>query len=73
VPVTVLLQGPSLSQLATHLLEGLDAPTAADDASVSAPGETMEGLVEAQVEGLADEEVDALLRDLVEEGQETTG
>jgi NADPH:quinone reductase-like Zn-dependent oxidoreductase/acyl carrier protein len=73
VPVTVLLQGPSLSQLATHLLEGLDAPTAADDASVSAPGETMEGLVEAQVEGLSDEEVDALLRDVVEQGQETTG
>jgi acyl carrier protein len=73
VPVTALLQGPSLSQLATHLLEGLDAPTGADDASVSAPGETMEGLVEAQVEGLADEEVDALLRDLVEEGQETRG
>jgi hypothetical protein len=33
----------------------------------------VEGLVEAQVEGLADEEVDALLRDLVEEGQETRG
>jgi acyl transferase domain-containing protein/acyl carrier protein len=27
VPVTALLQGPSLSQLATHLLEGLDAPS----------------------------------------------
>jgi hypothetical protein len=68
--VTALLQGPSLSQLATHLLEGLDAPTAA---SVSAPGETRERLVEAQVEGLSDEEVDALLRGLVEEEQETRG
>src|SRR5215204_2151287 len=73
VPVTALLQGPSLSQLATHLLEGLDAPTAADAASVSAPGETRERLVEAQVEGLSDEEVDALLRGLVEEEQETRG
>jgi NADPH:quinone reductase-like Zn-dependent oxidoreductase/acyl carrier protein len=72
VPVTALLQGPSLSQLATHLLEGLDAPTAADEASVSAPEETTEELVEAQVEGLSDEEVDALLRDLMEEGQETS-
>jgi acyl carrier protein len=71
VPVTALLQGPSLSQLATHLLEGLDAPTAADAAS--APGETKERLVEAQVEGLSDEEVDALLRGLVEEEQETRG
>ena len=70
VPVTALLQGPSLSQLATHLLEGLDAPTAA---SVSAPGETRERLVEAQVEGLSDEEVDALLRGLAEEEQETRG
>ncbi len=73
VPVTALLQGPSLSQLATHLLEGLDAPTAADAASVSALGETGEGLVEAQVEELSDEEVDTLLRDLVEEGQEASG
>jgi hypothetical protein len=59
--------------LATHLLEGLDAPTTADEASLSAPEETREELVEAQVEGLSDEEVDALLRDLVEEGQETSG
>jgi len=70
VPVTVLLQGPSLSQLATHLLEGLDA---ADAASLAAPGETRERLVEAQVEGLSDEEVDALLRGLAEEEQETRG
>ena len=70
VPVTVLLQGPSLSQLATHLLEGLDA---ADAASLSAPGETRESLVEAQVEGMSDEDVDALLRGLVEEERETRG
>jgi acyl carrier protein len=63
VPVTALLQGPSLSQLATQLLEGLDAP--ALDAP-SAPEEAEDGL-EAQVEGLTDEEVDALLRDLMEE------
>jgi len=56
--------------LATHLLEGLDA---ADAASLSAPGETRERLVEAQVEGLSDEDVDALLRGLVEEEQETRG
>jgi len=63
VPVTVLLQGPSLSQLATQLLEGLDAP-APDTALV--PEEADDGL-EAQVEEMTDEEVDALLRDLVEE------
>jgi acyl carrier protein len=63
VPVTVLLQGPSLSQLATQLLEGLDAP--ALDAPL-APEEADDGL-EAQVEELTDEEVDALLHDLVEE------
>ena len=63
VPVTALLQGPSLSQLATQLLEGLDAPAANEP---SAPEE--DGL-EAQVEGLTDEEVDALLHDLVEEGK----
>jgi acyl transferase domain-containing protein/acyl carrier protein len=59
LPVTALLQGPSLSQLAAQLLEGLDAP-AADDPS--APEE--DGL-EAQVEGLTDDEVEVLLRDLM--------
>ena len=63
VPVTALLQGPSLSQLATQLLEGLDAPAA--DATL-APEEAEDG-IEAQVEGLTDEEVDALLRDLGKE------
>ena len=38
LPVTALLQGPSLSQLAAQLLEGLDAPTADDP---SAPEEAM--------------------------------
>jgi acyl transferase domain-containing protein/acyl carrier protein len=63
VPVTALLQGPSLSQLATQLLEGLDAPAA--DTSWD-PEEAEDG-IEAQVEGLTDEEVDALLRDLGKE------
>jgi acyl transferase domain-containing protein/acyl carrier protein len=62
VPVTALLQGPSLSQLATQLLEGLDAQAAALDAPL-AP----EDGIEAQVEGLTDEEVDALLRELEKE------
>jgi hypothetical protein len=63
VPVTALLQGPSLSQLATQLLEGLDA-AAPDSPSAS---EGAEDGIEAQVEGLTDEEVDAMLHDLVEE------
>jgi hypothetical protein len=63
----MLLEGPSLSQLATQLLTGLDAPAAAADApSTLAPEEADDGL-EAQVQGLSDEEVDALLRDLTEE------
>ena len=66
LPVTVLLQGPSLSQLATQLLEGLDAPAA------EAPEEAEDGL-EAQVEGLTDEEVDALLHDLVKEEEKAEG
>jgi hypothetical protein len=69
VPVTMLLEGPSLSQLATQLLEGLDAPAAADALSAPAPEEADDGL-EAQVQGLSDEEVDALLRDLAEEEEE---
>jgi len=73
VPVTMLLEGPSLSQLATQLLEGLDAPAAAADApSASAPEEADDGL-EAQVQGLSDEEVDALLRDLAEDEEEIQG
>jgi acyl transferase domain-containing protein/acyl carrier protein len=69
VPVTMLLEGPSLSQLAAQLLEGLDAPAAADALSAPAPEEADDGL-EAQVQGLSDEEVDALLRDLAEEEEE---
>jgi phthiocerol/phenolphthiocerol synthesis type-I polyketide synthase C len=65
VPVTALLQGPSLSQLATQLLEGLDAQAVALDASLSP--EAAEDGIEAQVEGLTDEEVDALLRELEKE------
>jgi hypothetical protein len=65
VPVTALLQGPSLSQLATQVLEGLDAQAAALDAPLSPEG--AEDGIEAQVEGLTDEEVDALLRELEKE------
>jgi acyl transferase domain-containing protein/acyl carrier protein len=65
VPVTALLQGPSLSQLATQLLEGLDAQAAALDAPLSP--EAAEDGIEAQVEGLTDEDVDALLRELEKE------
>jgi NADPH:quinone reductase-like Zn-dependent oxidoreductase/acyl carrier protein len=73
VPVTMLLEGPSLSQLATQLLKGLDAPSAAADAPPAlAPGNADEGL-KAQVEELTDEEVDALLRDLAEEEEKTEG
>jgi acyl carrier protein len=61
LPVTALLQGPSLSQLATQFVERLDAP--ADDAPV-APEE--DGL-EEQVENVTVEEVDAMLRDLMAE------
>jgi NADPH:quinone reductase-like Zn-dependent oxidoreductase/acyl carrier protein len=69
VPVTALLQGPSLSQLATHLLEGLDA--LAVDAAL-APEEAEDG-IQAQVDGLTDEEVDALLRDLGKEEERAEG
>jgi phthiocerol/phenolphthiocerol synthesis type-I polyketide synthase C len=63
LPVTALLQGPSLSQLAAQLLEGLDAPAA--DAPLAS--EEAEHALEAQVEGLTDEEVDAMLHDLMTE------
>ena len=52
LPVTALLQGPSLSQLAAQLLEGLDAPAA------EAPDEAEDGL-ETQVE------VEDMLRDMM--------
>ena len=63
LPVTALLQGPSLSQLAAQLLEGLDDP--ASDAPPAS--EEAEHGLEAQVEELTDEEVDAMLRDLMTE------
>jgi acyl transferase domain-containing protein/acyl carrier protein len=72
VPVTALLQGPSLSQLATQLLEGLDASAAAVEAPLTPDEEAEDGL-EAQVEELTDEEVDALLRDLVEDEEKAEG
>jgi hypothetical protein len=69
LPVTVLLQGPSLSQLAAQLLEGLDPPGA--DGS-STPEEAEDGL-ETQVEGLTEEEVDAMLRDLMAKEERSEG
>ena len=73
LPVTVLLQGPSLAQLTTHLLEQLaPAPCLAPSASASAHEENGEQLV-VDVDELSDEEVDALLRDLADKEEDVTG
>lgn len=67
VPVTALLQGPTLSQLATHLLKQLTpTPASTPSASIAASGEAAEQLPVA-VDQLSDEEVDSLLHSLLKE------
>jgi hypothetical protein len=65
VPMTLLLQGPSLAELAEQLLARLAPPSGVAPTPVSEQ-ETDEELL-ARVDQLSDEEVDALLREIVEE------
>ncbi len=63
LPVTALLQGPSLAQLSTQLLEELDAaPTPNGEVADEDPEELL-----ARVDDLSDDEVDSLLEELAEE------
>ena len=76
MPVTALLQGPTLAQLATNLLEQLATTpaTSTPSASTSATSEeAAEHLSVEDVDQLSDEEVDALLRERVKEKEEVTG
>ena len=64
LPVTALLQGPTLAQLAAVLLEQLteQAPAAA-----TAPtGQESESVLLAKLDELSDEEVDELLQEMIE-------
>lgn len=72
VPVTALLQGPTLAQLATIVLEQLaDAPVTAEEETPAAEAAQTEVAEEeallAKLDQLSDEEVDELLQELVEE------
>jgi NAD(P)-dependent dehydrogenase (short-subunit alcohol dehydrogenase family)/acyl carrier protein len=72
LPVTALLQGPTLAQLATVLLEQLTKETleAAEPmpgpANLSLTGEESEAAVLAKLDELSDEEVDELLQEMLE-------
>ena len=65
IPIAVLLQGPSLSQLTTQLLDQLDLPVALPAASDEAAVEP-EDQASKQVDQLSDEEVAAQLCDWVQ-------
>jgi acyl carrier protein len=77
VPVTALLQGPSLSQLSARLVSQLPVPAMAATATVDAVSladyVTLSSLVEqgtaaellSKVETLSDEAVDSLLKNMV--------
>jgi acyl carrier protein len=66
VPVTALLQGPTLSQLAGIVLEQL-AQKAPAGQEPSQDGQESEAEILAKVEDLTDEEVDTLLQEMLEE------
>jgi NADPH:quinone reductase-like Zn-dependent oxidoreductase/SAM-dependent methyltransferase/aryl carrier-like protein len=66
VPVTLLLQRPSLARLAKQLLEQLTSPAAAPAATPLSRKESAEELL-GKVDQLSDEEVDSLLSEMVEE------
>jgi NAD(P)-dependent dehydrogenase (short-subunit alcohol dehydrogenase family)/acyl carrier protein len=65
VPVTVLLQGPSIAQLTTALLDQLPATTSAPAGAPEA--QEIDDQVQAQVDELSDEEVDELLNAMANE------
>lgn len=69
VPVAALLQGPSLAQFAGVLLDQLGAPAAVPATGITNGQQETEEQVAAHVDQLSDEEVDALLRELVEEDE----
>lgn len=72
VPVAALLQGPSLTQLAAHLLGQLPQVAAVAPTPLTG-GETAEQLL-ARVDQLSDQEVDALLSEMLEgDAPEKTG
>lgn len=71
VPMTVLLQGPSLAQLTTELLDQLALPSAAPTAPAITEHKPEDELL-AEVDRLSDEEVDAMLREIVEEADTET-
>jgi hypothetical protein len=66
IPVTALLQGPTLAQLATLLLEQLNTPTISVPAPALAQQEIAEQLL-AKVDQLSDTEVDSLLRQVIDD------
>ncbi len=68
IPMTILLQGPSLSQLAQFLVEQLipaAPPAAAEEVAVEGP----EDRLKEQVEQLSDEQVDAMLEEYLQPGE----
>ena len=82
LPVTVLLQGPSLAQLSARLTSQLDAmapptsaappvSTAVGTAAPALTGQPTPEQLLATVDELPDEAVDSLLRDLMAEGVDT--
>ncbi|KAB8144504.1 type I polyketide synthase [Chloroflexia bacterium SDU3-3] len=58
LPVTTLLQGPSVAQLADVLMEQLPADEATAEAAIAS---------EAEVEEMSDEEVDAMLSSMIDD------
>jgi phthiocerol/phenolphthiocerol synthesis type-I polyketide synthase D len=69
IPVTALLQGPSLAQLATLLLDQLPTPASTPLLPPITRQETPEQLL-ARVDQLSDKEVESLLHGMVE-GEES--
>jgi acyl carrier protein len=66
VPVTALLEGPSLSQLAAQLLEQMDASSVPPKPGAPETEEEHEELL-AKLDELSDEEVESMLRELTDE------
>ena len=72
IPVTALLQGPTLSQLATLLLDQLAPQAAPGEAVLPITGREDEAEVLANLDDLSDEEVDTMLQELLEEESSST-
>jgi acyl carrier protein len=70
IPIAILLKGPSPAELTRQLMDQLNIDTT--QPMVTLPEEESDDQLQAKVEQLSDAEVDALLKEMLEEEEDIT-